>query len=231
MEAQSERLSNTSFAVFGFDGKRAGIFAAMGAVDDPASKSMVSGSYMGSGPCTKALDAKNSTDGTRIEDAACNKAALGCGLAVAELPAVNSTTPTLATGEGCVQDGVLLVDIDGDSKLEAFALESLLDGARDPAAEWSAQTGAAASAACKKQFSSWGLVIGRSDGKTGTLGDGKDSNDDVFLNILGIVDLNADGRLDIVASLRYPTSRSVVVYSAKSSSTSLELAAEASGRP
>jgi hypothetical protein len=227
LSGQAERLSATSFAVLGYDGKRAGVFAAMGAL---SGRALVAGSYVGAGPCTKDIG-KNE----RSEDLSCSRAALGCGLAFAELPASNTNTPELSVGAACVEDGMLQLDIDGDGRAEQFGLEELLDGARDPAGEWLARAATSSASvtksACVPSFSTWGLVIGRPDGKLGKIGDGKDGKYDVMLNIMGIVDLNADGRFEIIASLRYPDARSVVVYGASGTAGRLELAAESTSRP
>ena len=45
--------------------------------------------------------------------------------------------------------------------------------------------------------------------------------------LLGVVDLDGDGRKEIVLALRFPTVRTIVVYSATSSPQRLELVGEA----
>ena len=49
----------------------------------------------------------------------------------------------------------------------------------------------------------------------------------VMLDLLGVVDLDGDGRKELVIALRFPTVRTIVVYSATSSPQRLELVGEA----
>ena len=46
-------------------------------------------------------------------------------------------------------------------------------------------------------------------------------------HLLGVVDLDADGRKELVIALRFPTVRTVVVYSAGQSAQRLDLVGEA----
>jgi hypothetical protein len=48
-----------------------------------------------------------------------------------------------------------------------------------------------------------------------------------MLDLLGVIDLDGDGRKELVIALRFPTVRTVVVYSARSSPQRLELVGEA----
>jgi hypothetical protein len=49
----------------------------------------------------------------------------------------------------------------------------------------------------------------------------------VTLDLLGVLDLDGDGRKELVIALRFPTVRTIVVYSAVSSPRRLELVGEA----
>jgi hypothetical protein len=48
-----------------------------------------------------------------------------------------------------------------------------------------------------------------------------------MFDLLGVVDLDGDGRQELVIALRFPTVRTVVVYSAGQSPQRLELVGEA----
>ena len=52
-----------------------------------------------------------------------------------------------------------------------------------------------------------------------------------MLDVLGVVDLDGDGRKELVLALRFPTVRTIVVYTAPSSAQRLELAGEAQSFP
>jgi hypothetical protein len=54
-----------------------------------------------------------------------------------------------------------------------------------------------------------------------------DARATVTLDLLGVIDLDGDGRKELVIALRFPTVRTVVVYSASQSSQRLELVGEA----
>jgi hypothetical protein len=51
----------------------------------------------------------------------------------------------------------------------------------------------------------------------------------VVVDVIAVVDLDADGRKELVLSMRFPTVRTIVVYTAASSPQRLELAGEATG--
>ena len=53
----------------------------------------------------------------------------------------------------------------------------------------------------------------------------------VVLDVLGVVDLDGDARKELVIALRFPTVRTVVVYTASGSAQRLELAAEGTSFP
>ncbi len=212
-----ERGSVPRFAVFGTDGKIAGAFDTVGLADIGISQSVAAGSYAGASPCTS--DAGN---GARTEEPHCATATANCGLAVGELarPDDPPATPTFATGGACLSGDTLAVDVDGDGVMESFPLASLLDGVRSPSAEWSAAP--TAGAACTPRFELYDikLVPPPEPGK------GVDTKATVVLDVLGVIDLDGDGRKELVIALRFPTVRTIVVYTASGSAQRLVLAGE-----
>ena len=51
----------------------------------------------------------------------------------------------------------------------------------------------------------------------------------VTVDVLGVLDLDGDGRRELILAMRFPTVRSIVVYTATGSAQRLELAGEATG--
>ena len=229
--ATVERGSVPRFIVFGTDGKMAGAFDTLGMVDIGPQQTVASGSYAGASPCTYAVGGKPTAPGavaTRGEDPKCGQFTSGCGLAVGELahPDEPPETPAYATGGACLSGGELAVDIDGDGRVESFPISGVLDGIRGPAAEWSAAP-TATPASCTPTFQLYDikLVPEPDPGKP------VDPKGTVFVDVLGVVDLDADGRKELVLALRFPTVRSIVVYSASESPLRLQLVGEATSVP
>lgn len=225
-----ERGSVPRFAVFGVDGKPAGAFDTMGLVDVGMAQPVVSGAYAGGSPCTYSVNVKPGTDkaiAPRAEDPKCGQFTGGCGVAVGEITGANEppSTTVYATGGACLSGDQLAVDIDGDGKAESFPINEVLDGIRGPAAEWSAAP--TAGAACEPKFQLYDikLVPEADPGKP------VDQKAVVMMDVLGVVDLDGDGRKEIIAALRFATVRSIVVYSATQSSNRLELVGEAASFP
>ena len=52
-----------------------------------------------------------------------------------------------------------------------------------------------------------------------------------MLDVLGVVDLDGDGRRELVLALRFPTVRSIVVYSPVQSAQRLALVGESTSFP
>jgi len=215
-----ERGSAPRFAAYGVDGKVAGVFETAGLADITLGQSVAAGSYAGGPPCSS-----DAGQAPRTEDPACTRATHGCGLAVAEItrPDDPPSTPKYATGGACVSADAkaLAVDIDGDGVVEWFPLSGILDGIRGPAQEWSANE--IARAACKPAFVQYDvkLLPEAEPGKP------PDARAVVMLDLLGVIDLDGDGRKELVIALRFPTVRTIVVYSATSSPQRLELVGEA----
>ena len=213
-----ERGATPRFAAFGVDGKVAGVFDTVGLADLPLGQSVAAGTYVGGAPCS--ADAGGSQ---RSDDAKCLAATGGCGLAVAELtrPDDPPGVPVYATGAACVSGDALGVDIDGDGAVEWFPVAQVLDGIRDPAKEWAA--GSASKQPCTPGFVVYDvqLVAPAAPGKS------PDPRATVTLDLLGVIDLDGDGRKELVIALRFPTVRTIVVYSAIQSPQRLELVGEA----
>ncbi len=217
-----ERGSVPRFVVYGVDGKPAGAFDTVGIADIGLEQQIASGTYLGASPCTS-----EGVQGARTENPACGPALRGCGVAVGELtrPDDPPQTPKFPTGGACLSGDSLAIDIDGDKIAESFPLATVLDGVRSPADEWSA--GPTAGAACAPSFQLYDirLVAPPEPGKA------IDTKSTVVLDVLGVLDLDGDGRNEVVLALRFPTVRTIVVYTAPGSAQRLELAGESESFP
>jgi hypothetical protein len=213
-----ERGATPRFVVFGVDGRIAGVFDTLGLADIALGQSVASGTYVGSGPCSA-----DAGQGQRTDDPKCTAATNGCGLAVAEVtrPDDPPETPRYQTAGACVSGDALGVDIDGDGAVEWFPLAQVLDGIRAPAQEWAALQGTRP--ACKPAFVQYDIKLAPAP-EPGKLPDARAT---VMFDLLGVVDLDGDGRQELVIALRFPTVRTVVVYSASQSAQRLELVGEA----
>lgn len=223
--ATIERGGVPRFVVFGTDGKLAGAFDTLGAVDVSPQQTVASGAYTGASPCTYETGAKP-TAGTvalRAEDPKCRPVTGGCGLAAGEITRADDPpeTPVFAIGGACLSGDQLAVDIDGDGRVESFPISGVLDGIRGPAAEWTASP--TTGAACKPQFQLYDIkLIPEPDP-----GKPVDTRGTVMLDVLGVADFDGDGRRELVLALRFPTVRSIVMYTATATPERLELAGEA----
>jgi hypothetical protein len=222
IELQLSRAAR-AFAVLGLDGKRAGIFEVLGAVDAGLAVDVAIGGYVGRPPCAPASD-----EGGAREDAACLKATRGCGLAVAALErrgGADLEVPDPTIGGACRSGDHLVVDVDGDGASEAFPLAQFVDPVRAPAEEVLAAPVVAP--ACEARFTIYGHVVAppREPGVS------DDPRYHVTLDVLGIVDLDGDGRREVVVAYRYPEGRTLAVYSAVRQAGRLELVGEASTWP
>jgi hypothetical protein len=113
---------------------------------------------------------------------------------------------------------VLAIDIDADGTPEMFPIGEFVDPSRAPAEEVSAA--AMVAPACTPTFALHGLVPPPAPG---VVMDGKHKVD---LDVLGVLDVDTDGRREVVVAFRYYESRTVAVYSAMSSASRLELVGE-----
>ncbi|HEX5061392.1 MAG TPA: hypothetical protein VFV99_18620 [Kofleriaceae bacterium] len=227
--ATVERGGVPHFAVFGVDGKVAGTFESLGMVEVGIAQPVATGTYVGASPCT--YGGGKVTD-TRAEDPKCGPATKGCGIAVGEItgPDEPERKPDFATGGACVVGNELEVDIDGDGKIESFPITGALDGIRAPAAEWTALP-TSTQAPCKPTFQVYGMKLAPepSSNKTPSKGVIVVDKGDVTIDVLGVIDLDGDGRREVILAMKFPTVRSIVVYTATEMAQRLELAGEASG--
>lgn len=220
-----ERGSVPRFVVFGTDGKPAGTFDTVGVADVGMEVSVGVGTYVGASPCTAA--SAGGTKDARTEDPACGIATASCGLALGDLvrPDDPPETPVFATGGACISGDAIAVDIDGDNVAESFSLAGALDPVRGPSQEWTAAP--TAGAACTPRFSIYDLKLVRPPEP----GKPIDTKSIVVLDVLAVVDIDGDGRKELVVAMRFPTVRTILVYSARSTATRLELVGEGESFP
>jgi len=214
-----ERGAARLFSVFAWDGRRAGSFQVAGATDAGLDAMVGIGSYAGASPC----DQPSRGTGATKEYDDCVAAQQRCGLALAVLepaggfaarPYEEAPDPVdYATGGGCVDGGVLHVDIDGDGEVETFEAARFVEALRGPAEEVTAVD--AKEATCEPAFAVRGIV---------PAGDPRDWRG---LDLLGVVDVDGDGRFELVLVYHYEDRRTIAVYSAVSSPVRLELVGEA----
>ncbi|MCE9576510.1 MAG: hypothetical protein K8W52_25395 [Deltaproteobacteria bacterium] len=159
--------------------------------------------------------------------AACVAAQHGCGLAIAPVvPGRDAYSelaelPAAVTGTVCVAGDAIAVDIDGDGAVETYALGQFLDPVRAPADEITASP--ATVAPCKGRFA-WFDARVDSGAEPGAAPDPRFA---ISIDIIGVVDLDGDGRRELVVAFRSPDHRSLVVYSATSTPARLERVGEA----
>lgn len=209
-----ERGSVPRFTVFAVDGKPAGVFQTVGATDVGLEQAVAAGAYIGAAPCTREI-----SPGQRVEEPRCVPATGGCGLAVGVV--TNAEEPEnveFQTGGACLSGEALAVDIDGDGVMEQFALAGILDGVRSPTQEWNAAP--VVGVKCTPAFELFDVRLGPADPKQV-----------VKLDLLGVVDLDGDGRRELVIALTFPTVRTIVIYTASGSPQRLELAGEGMSFP
>jgi hypothetical protein len=217
--ATVERGSVPRFFVLGVDGKQAGIFDTLGLVEVGINQPVASGTYVGASPCTYAVGGKT---GDRAEDPKCGPVTRGCGIAVGEIarPDEAAATLKLDAGGACMHGNELAIDIDNDGRIESFPLAGALDGIRAPAQEWLASPSSTATCTPTYQLYNLALTPEPRPGKSA-------EKATVTLDVLGVVDLDGDGRKELVLAMRFPTVRTIVVYTATESSQRLEMAGEA----
>lgn len=212
-----ERNMARQFSVLGWDGRRVGVFSVAGAASGPAG-TFAAGSYAGGGSC----EARPSSTGESEPVPECEKTMLSCGLAVAlvrpaggagSAPFEEDPDPAAFRPAGaCTAGDKLLVDVDGDGAVEAFPTADFLGPMRAPAEEVLAVD--AGSASCVPQFASRAVL---------PAGDPRDWRG---LDIVGVLDLDGDGRSELIAAYNYQSRRTWAVYSAQSSAGRLDLVGE-----
>jgi hypothetical protein len=227
--ATFERGSVPRLVIYGTDGKLAGVFDTIGVVDIGLPEPVASGAYAGAGPCTYQTSATE-TGGqltTRADDAACMAATGGCGIAIGEVthPEDEGGTPSYTTGGACVSGDTLEVDIDGDGHPESFPLAQLLDGIRGPAQEWPATKDL--TTPCTPHYEAYNIKLAPEPEK----GRPSDPKAVVMMDVLGVLDLDGDGKMELVLALHFSNVRSIVVYSAIETPQRLELVGEATSFP
>ncbi len=220
-----ERGSVPRFAVFGIDGGVAGTFDTLGIVDVGLRQHVATGTYVGSAPCTSAAIAKPTSGpvALRTPEPKCDAATRGCGVAVGELinPGDPPHVPRYEIGGACRVADQIVIDVDGDGQVESFPIAGVLDGIRGPAAEWIGTKGAAQ--ACRPSFQLYDIQLPRAADP----GKAADKKSAVAFDVLGVLDLDGDGRRDLVLAFKFPTVRSLVVYTSSAAALRLELAGEA----
>ncbi len=213
------RGTAAQFTVLAVDGRRAGGFSAIGTADAGGAEVAV-GSFAGSPPCSRPAG------GGAAEitgDARCLDVQRGCGLAVATLgPPGGAFTvtegPQVDVGGACKSGDHVAIDVDADGTQEMFPIGAFVDPARAPSEE--VTSSALVAPACQPSFSLYGLVP---PPVPGVVMEGKHK---VELDVLGVLDVDADGRREVVVAFRYFDKRTVAVYSAMSTSARLELVGE-----
>jgi hypothetical protein len=220
--ATVERGIVPRFTVFGVDGKPAGAFDTLGMVDVGQGQSVATGTYVGASPCTYAITAKPNAGemATRGEEPKCGPITRGCGIAVGEITRPDEPVdgPSFATGGACMSGNELAVDIDGDGRPESFPIAGVLDNIRAPAAEWTASP--TATATCTPTFHVYDLKLAPEPRP------GKADRGVVIVDVLGVIDLDGDGRREVIVAMRFPTVRTIVVYTATENTQRLEKAGE-----
>ena len=209
-----ERRAARQFAIHGWDGGRAGVFAVAGLAEVGLDRRVAVGAYAGSSPCKG--------DGDE-PDGECVAAQGHCGLAIAILeagsgfkarPFAEDPDPTsLPIAGACVVGGKLLVDVDDDGSVEAYPVSDFLDPVRAPAEEVAAVS--RDTLKCTPRFASRG-VIPAADPKHWR-----------GLDLLGVIDIDGDGRFELIVSYHYSDRRTWAIYSATSMVGRLELVGEA----
>jgi len=211
-----ESRAARQFSVHRWDGSRAGLFSVAGTADVGLERGVAIGAYAGASPCATGVTEVKS------DDPMCVAAQGHCGVAVAVLeqasglgarPFEEDPDPiSLPVSGACAVDGMLLVDIDGDGSAEAFPVERFLNSVRAPAEEVSAVPRAAAK--CKPRFASRNII---------PPGDPRHWRG---LDLLAVIDVDGDGRFELLVTYHYSDRRTWAVYSATSKTGRLDLVGE-----
>lgn len=192
------------FTVLGFDGARRGTF-----ITKPDETPVDPAGFVGGHVDYRPTDGGACSihrDGRDIGFQACT-AAGGCSLAVAMVDdSTISTTIEIPVAEACVDRGTLVADLDGDGRSEAFELTAFLSDTTAAYEVWGTQRDSDDCARGSRGFA-W-YETKRADAPA--------------VDVLGIADLDADGRRELVIAIRAGTSRTVAVYQAREDGTRLD---------
>jgi hypothetical protein len=187
-------------SVLSFEGRRTGIFTAMGPVDLGTRWPAALGGLAGASPCA--------TEKTQPE---CLASQRDCGLAVGVIGADlgDDSALDVATGTACVDGGRLVVDIDGDGVPEVFALDAFTargkHGLADEVVGAPGKKPAEGAEPCAARFAHGNIAHG--------------------LDLIGVADLDGDGRRELIVQLREGDRRTWGIYSPSQSAVRLELVA------
>ncbi len=205
------------FSVFGWQGKRVGLFTSVGA-SKSGGHTHAMGSYAGGSACETA-----GVNPRAVPE--CEQAMLSCGLALGVLrssgghgsaPFEEDPDPDeFKVGGACMSGKHLVLDVDGDGRTESFPASEFLNSFREPSDEVVATHGKTAT--CDTQFAIRGVLAAA------------DPRDWRGLDLLGVVDLDGDDRFELVLAFNYQDRRTWAVFSPQSSSGRLDLVAE--GQP
>lgn len=213
-----ESRSARRFSVLGWNGQRAGSFSVIGVAEIGLDRRVAVGAYTGASPC-----ARKSKMGKLTDDASCVAAQTHCGVALAVMeasggfgarPHTEDPTPIkFPTVGACASGGKLVVDIDNDGNPEAFPLAGFLDPVRAPSEEVIAVAPPAKK--CTPTFAIRGVL--------------PETNPRHWrgLDVLAVVDIDGDGRMELVTSYHYSDRRTWAIYSAPRTAGRLELMGEA----
>ncbi len=207
------------FAVLAWDGRRAGVFTPIGATDLGLATSVAIGSYAGAPPCQRP---RSGTEEPTLDEA-CLASLRGCGVAVAVLETgtgfdarpyeEEGDPPEFVPAGACASKGKLLVDIDGDGAVDAYELAQFTDGMRAPAEEVGAVS--VGDAACESAFAFPAALPPA------------DPRDWRGMDVLAVLDLDGDGRRELVLAYRYQDKVTWAVYSPTQTPARLDLVGEA----
>jgi hypothetical protein len=219
VSAAVREASIRQFSVYDWAGARAGLFSVAASAEVGLDRPAAIGAYAGHPPCQLAPDAP--------PDPICVAAQEQCGVAVGVIepsggfesrPFGEDPEPVeLETSAACVAEGMLVVDIDGDGEREAYPASQFLGPVRMPADEVIARPRGKAS--CKPAFA-LRHVLPPANPKHWR-----------GLDLLGVIDLDADGRYELIMSYHYSDRRTWAIYSAAGRAGRLELVGESTPWP
>jgi len=191
------------FRVLSFAGGNAGQFTVAGLVDLDTVTPVALGGYAGGPTCEPGSASERE----------CQAMLTGCGVAVAApAPFGDDSVVDVHTGTGCVVGTSLCVDTDEDGASEAFPLRAFMGPLREPTDEVTG--GGGCKAPCEPRFARAAIVPG--------------DNPKVWrgMDLVGVLDLDGDGRLEIILRYNYGDKATWAVYSPEQTSRRLTLVAE-----